>query len=51
MFGGEPIIDLLNHDRFEFVKGDVRNEADVRKALDGICCSSLSCNCWRSSLC
>ena len=36
MFGGEPIIDLLNHERFEFVKGDVRNEADVRKALDGI---------------
>ncbi|MFN5885836.1 MAG: NAD-dependent epimerase/dehydratase family protein, partial [Bacteroidota bacterium] len=29
-FGGEPILDLLNHDRFEFVKGDVHNEADVR---------------------
>lgn len=35
-FGGEPILDLLNHDRFEFVKGDVRNEADVRKAVEGI---------------
>lgn len=36
MFGGEPIIDLLNYPQFEFVKGDVRNEADVRKALDGV---------------
>ena len=35
-FGGEPIIDLLNHERFEFVKGDVRNEGDVRKSLQGI---------------
>jgi nucleoside-diphosphate-sugar epimerase len=35
-FGGEPILDLLNHDRFEFVKGDVRNEADVRKAVQGV---------------
>lgn len=35
-FGGEPIIDLLNDDDFSFVKGDVRNEADVRKALDGV---------------
>ncbi len=35
-FGGEPILDLLNHDRFEFVKGDVRNEGDVRKAVEGI---------------
>ena len=33
MFGGEPILDLLNHPEFEFVKGDVRNEHDVRKAL------------------
>jgi len=36
MFGGEPIIDLLNSPAFEFVKGDVRNEADVRKALEGV---------------
>ena len=36
MFGGEPIIDLLNHDHFDFVKGDVRQETDVKKALDGI---------------
>lgn len=38
MYGGEPIIDLLNHPNFDFVKGDVRNEADVRKALEGIDC-------------
>ncbi len=36
MFGGEPVIDLLDHDRIEFLKGDVREEADVRKALEGI---------------
>ena len=36
MYGGEPIIDLLNHPQFDFIKGDVRNEADVRKALDGV---------------
>lgn len=35
-FGGEPIIDLLNDDDFSFVKGDVRNENDVRGALDGV---------------
>jgi nucleoside-diphosphate-sugar epimerase len=33
MFGGEPIIDLLNHPNFEFVKGDIRDEGDLRKAL------------------
>lgn len=33
-FGGEPIIDLLNNDRFEFVKGDIRNPADVERAID-----------------
>lgn len=36
MYGGEPIIDLLNDPDFEFVKGDVRNEADVRTAMEGI---------------
>ena len=36
MYGGEPIIDLLTHPNFDFVKGDVRNEADVRKALSGV---------------
>lgn len=36
MYGGEPIIDLLNHPDFDFIKGDIRNEADVRKAMKGI---------------
>jgi nucleoside-diphosphate-sugar epimerase len=35
-FGGESIVDLLNHERFEFLKGDVRNENDLKKAVDGI---------------
>jgi nucleoside-diphosphate-sugar epimerase len=38
MYGGEPIIDLLNLPNFEFVKGDVRNESDVRAAMKGIDC-------------
>jgi len=36
MFGGEPILDLLNHPNFEFIKGDVRNEEDVTKALQNV---------------
>ena len=35
-FGGEPIADLLNNDNFEFIKGDIRNESDLRKALKDI---------------
>jgi nucleoside-diphosphate-sugar epimerase len=35
-FGGEPILDLLNNPRFEFIKGDIRNESDVKKALPGV---------------
>ena len=35
-FGGESLIELFNHPRFEFVKGDVRVTADVRKALEGV---------------
>lgn len=38
MYGGEPIIDMFNYPNFEFVKGDVRNRADVEKALEGIEC-------------
>lgn len=38
MYGGEPIIDLFNNPNFEFVKGDVRNEADVKKAVEGVDC-------------
>jgi len=36
MYGGEPIIDLMNYPNFEFIKGDIRNEADVRKAMQGV---------------
>ena len=35
MFGGMPIIDLLNDDDFLFMKGDVRNDDDLRKGLEG----------------
>lgn len=35
-FGGEPIVDLLNNDNFEFVKGDVRNKEDIGKAVEGV---------------
>lgn len=35
-FGGEPLLDLLNDESFDFVKGDIRNISDVRKAMDGI---------------
>lgn len=35
-FGGEPIVDLMEHPRFEFVKGDVRYEAAVRTALENV---------------
>lgn len=36
MFGGESLIELFNYPEFEFVKGDVRIEKDIRKALDGV---------------
>lgn len=36
MYGGEPIIDLFNYPDFEFIKGDVRNEQDVREAVKDI---------------
>lgn len=32
-FGGESIVELLNNPNFEFVKGDIRNDIDVRNAL------------------
>ena len=35
-FGGEPILDLLNQENFRFIKGDVRNSEDVRKAMRDI---------------
>ncbi len=35
-FGGEPVVELLNQENFEFIKGDVRNENDIKKALKDI---------------
>ena len=35
-FGGEALYDVMLHPHFEFMKGDVQNEADVKKALEGI---------------
>lgn len=34
-FGGESLVDLLNHESFEFIRGDVRNDPDVRLAVEG----------------
>lgn len=36
MFGGEPILDLLNDQNFKFLKGDIRNEMELREALKGV---------------
>jgi nucleoside-diphosphate-sugar epimerase len=35
-FGGEAIVDLLNDENFEFIKGDTRNTEDLKKAVQGI---------------
>jgi len=35
-FGGEAIVELLNNNNFEFVKGDIRNKNDLINAMDGI---------------
>lgn len=35
-FGGDPLYDVAQHPNFEFLKGDIRNAADVEKALQGI---------------
>ena len=35
-FGGDALIDVMQHPNFEFYKGDVRNADDVKKALVGI---------------
>ncbi|AEV32396.1 nucleoside-diphosphate-sugar epimerase [Owenweeksia hongkongensis DSM 17368] len=36
MYGGESIIDLLEHPNFEFVKGDIRNREDVELAVQDV---------------
>lgn len=35
-FGGEALYDIAQHPNFEFVKGDLRNDADMGNALKGI---------------
>jgi len=35
-FGGEPLFDVSQHPNFEFMNGDLRNDADVDKALEGV---------------
>ena len=35
-FGGESIVELLNNPDFEFIKGDTRNEDDVKKAVKDV---------------
>jgi len=35
-FGGEAIVELLNDDNFDFIKGDIRNREDLEKAMQGI---------------
>lgn len=35
-FGGEAIVELLNNPNFEFVKGDIRVDDDIKKALVNI---------------
>ena len=35
-FGGDALYDVSQHPNFEFMKGDLRNADDTKKALDGI---------------
>jgi len=35
-FGGESIVDLLNKENFDFVKGDIRNRKDIEKSMIGV---------------
>lgn len=35
-FGGEAILELLNDDNFDFVKGDIRNKSDLQKSMKDI---------------
>ncbi|MDI6743340.1 MAG: NAD(P)-dependent oxidoreductase [Smithella sp.] len=36
MYGGRPLSGLFNHDKFEFVRGDVTVRQDVEAAMDGV---------------
>jgi len=35
-FGGDSLVELLNNENFEFVKGDIRNKKDVELAIKDI---------------
>src|SRR5687767_2579816 len=35
-FGGDALYDVAQHPKFEFMKGDLRNDADIDRALDGM---------------
>lgn len=35
-FGGEAVVELLNNDNFDFIKGDIRNKEDLVKAMKDI---------------
>jgi len=35
-FGGDALYDVSQHPKFEFIKGDIRNDEDVDKALQGV---------------
>jgi nucleoside-diphosphate-sugar epimerase len=35
-FGGEALYDVSQHPNFEFMKGDIRNDADIDKAIAGM---------------
>ena len=35
-FGGDALYDVMLNPNFEFIKGDVRNEKDIDKAIEGI---------------
>jgi nucleoside-diphosphate-sugar epimerase len=35
-FGGEALYDVMLHPNFEFMKGDIRNDNEVEKALEGM---------------
>lgn len=35
-FGGESLLGVYNHPNFRFIKGDVRSEKDIKKAVQGV---------------
>src|SRR5436190_11620948 len=35
-FGGDALYDVSQHPKFEFIKGDIRKDEDVDKALEGV---------------